>query len=152
MDIDEIRENFHSFNAARRSIIDNAFRDNGIYFGQPPILEYLSRNPDATQKEIADFLSISASSMAVSVKRMEKAGLLMRVSDKNDLRRNNLKLTQKGTELLDFAHETFDRIDEVTFRGFTPEELVMLKSFLSRMKENLACLTQAKTEKEENNA
>lgn len=138
LELDGIRKAFHFYHMTRRNIIDKRFRDGGIYFGQPPILEYLNENPYATQKEIADHLGISPPSVAVSVKRMEKSGLLMRVCDKNDARRNNLQLTEKGRELLDFTHSTFDRIDDITFEGFTDEEITVLEDFLKRMNKNLS--------------
>ena len=151
MKINDIRENFHSFNMLRRSIIDKRFNYSGIYFGQPPILEYLNENDGATQREIADFLNISAASVAVSVKRMEKSGLLMRVCDSHDARRNNLKLTDEGRRRLQFAHSTFEEIDEITFKGFSTEELNALGSFLCRMSENLQ-KSISECEKEDKNA
>ena len=147
MKTDLLREQFHIFNNNRRSVLDKRFMEYGIYFGQPPILNYILNNPDSTQKEIADFLGVSPPSVATSVKRMEKSGLLMRVADKSDARRNNLQITEKGIELLQFAHTAFDEIDAVSLKAFTDEELDMLISFIERMNANLSAHMDEKGEK-----
>ena len=53
--VEKMTKIFRSYQYNHRSIIDSKFRENGLYFGQPPILKYLSENENATQKEIADF-------------------------------------------------------------------------------------------------
>lgn len=135
--VERVTNTFRSFQYNHRSVIESKFRENGLYFGQPPILKYLSEHENATQKEIADFLHISAPSVATSLKRMEEAGLVVRLENKNDARKNTLKLTKKGKELTKFADDYFLRIDNVTFSGFKEDEIEMLVSFLERMNKNL---------------
>ncbi len=145
MDINYIREQFHINNFYRRYIIDKQFKEYGIYFGQPPILEYLAQNPDAAQKEIADHLDISPASIAVSVKRMEKSGLVMRVADKTDARRNNLRISDKGRDLLKFAHNTFDSVDRAMLKGLTEEELDTFARLLTKMNSNMSSMIPEKS-------
>lgn len=140
-------EEFRRYHCKHRNIIDSKFRENGLYFGQPPILKYLSEHKDATQKEIADFLHVSAPSVATSLKRMEEAGLVVRLESKKDARRNTVKLTKKGKELSQFADNMFLVVDDATYRGFTDEEMDTLISLLHRMNENLKVFA-----KEEDNA
>ncbi|MDE5994690.1 MAG: winged helix-turn-helix domain-containing protein, partial [Oscillospiraceae bacterium] len=74
----ELSDMLHLLGISERYIIDRLLEEKGIYFGQPPILCFLSKNPNATQKDIADSLNISPASVAVSVKRMEKSGIIYR--------------------------------------------------------------------------
>lgn len=134
----KVRAIFREYHCNHRNIIDKSFRENGIYFGQPPILKYLSENDNATQKEIADFLHISPPSVATSLKRMEDSGLVVRIADKKDARRNNLRLTEKGKKLSEYADNMFLKMDEATFSDFTDEEIEILIKFLERMNKNLA--------------
>lgn len=145
--VKKVTSAFRIFHCRQRSIIDGKFRENGIYFGQPPILKYLSEHKNATQKEIAEYLHISAPSVATSLKRMEEAGLVMRLENKEDARRNTLKLTKKGKELSQLADNMFLTVDNATYKGFTDEEIEILISFLERMNENLVVYA-----KEEDNA
>ena len=135
--IKNINDAFHSYRYHHRSIIDARFREKGLYFGQPPILKYLSEHKNATQKEIADFLHVSAPSVATSLKRMEESGLVVRVENKKDARRNSIKLTKKGKELVEYEDDLFLRVDDVAYKGFTEEEMDTLVQFLYRINDNL---------------
>ena len=135
--VKKINDTFHRYHCNHRNIVDSRFREKGIYFGQPPILKYLSENENATQKEIADYLHVSAPSVATSLKRMEEAGLVVRLENKEDARKNTLKITPRGREIVKYAENMFLCIDNATYKGFTEEELDMLVSFLERMNNNL---------------
>ena len=135
--IKRINDAFHTYHCRHRSIIDVRFREKGLYFGQPPILKYLSEHKNATQKEIAEFLHVSAPSVATSLKRMEEAGMVVRVEHKKDARRNSIMLTKKGKELVKYADNLFLRVDDVAYKGFSPDEMDTLVEFLERMNNNL---------------
>lgn len=143
----ELCDVLHSVNICERHIVDRLLEDKGIYFGQPPILCYLSKNPNATQKDIADSLGISPASVAVSVKRMEKAGVISRQTDKDDARRNNLSLTKKGRELDEFARQTFLEVDSAKISGFTDEEIHLMLSLIKKMNDNLLTAFPEKTKR-----
>ncbi len=140
--VKKVNDAFHLYHSSHRNLIDARFREKGIYFGQPPILKYLSENKNATQREIAEFLHISVPSVATSLKRMEEAGLVVRLEDKSDARRQIVKLTKKGNELFQYAENTFVYVDSVTYEGFTEEEMDMFISFLERMNNNLKNIAQ----------
>ncbi len=135
--IDNVTRAFRHYNCSHRNLIDAKFRAQGLYFGQPPILKYLSQHQDATQKEIAEYLQVSPPSIATSLKRMEESGLLVRLENPKDARRNNIRLTEKGERLAEFADNMFAQVDSVTYKGFTEEEIELLSSFFERMNENL---------------
>lgn len=135
--VKKVNAAFHSYHCNHRNIIDSRFREKGIYFGQPPILKYLSEHENATQKEIAEHLHISPPSVATSLKRMEESGLVVRLENKKDARRNTVKLTKKGKELHSFAENTFMRINDIAYKGFTEEEMDLMVTFLERMNKNI---------------
>lgn len=134
----ELSDTLHRLGISERYIIDRLLEEKGIYFGQPPILRFLSENPNATQKDIADSLNISPASVAVSVKRMEKSGIISRETDKDDARRNNLSLTEKGVELEKFAKQTFDAVDSAKISGFSEEEISFMLAIIKKMTYNLS--------------
>ena len=140
--VKKINDAFHGYHCTHRSIIESRFREKGLYVGQPPILKFISENKNVTQKEIADFLHVSTPSVAKSLKRMEESGLLVRVENKKDARRNSVKLTKKGRELVEYADSMFLRIDDVAYKGFTEEEMDILVQFLERMTDNLTAFVK----------
>ena len=83
-------------------------------------------------------MHISPPSVATSLKRMEDSGLVVRIADKKDARRNNLRITEKGKKLSEYADNMFLKMDEATFSDFTDEEIEILIKFLERMNKNLA--------------
>lgn len=91
----------------------------------------------ATQKELADLLGISAPTVAVSIKRMVKVGILTKTQDTQDLRRNTITLTEKGKKLIHLCKQVFDQIDHDVFEGFSDDEKLILAGYYQRMLENV---------------
>lgn len=122
----------------RRIYTSKAALSSGLYFGQLAILEYVEHHDMCTQREVAEMIQVSPSSIATSVKRMQRAGLIRKISDESDLRYTRLTITDKGRELAGKCRNAFDKIDHTTFAGFTAEECETLCGYLDRLIDNLA--------------
>ncbi len=109
----------------------------GIYYGQPQILRYLKEHGECSQTEIAKYLNVSSASTAVSIKRMQKSGLLEKKADDSDLRYNKIKITPLGLEKELKSKEIFDECSKKLVSGFSEEEKILLKSYFERMIANL---------------
>jgi DNA-binding MarR family transcriptional regulator len=93
-----------------------------------------------SQQEIAERLGVSPPTAAVSIRRMERAGLLRKVADERDLRRNCITLTPMGSKLVRECKTAFNKIDRRMFEGFTDAELDALRSYYLRMIRNLEAM------------
>ena len=82
-------------------------------------------------------MHVSPASIAVTVRRMERDGLITREADSCDRRRNHLHLTDGGRDYLLRSRQIFDTLDRQLFEGFTPGELSALSGFLERIIRNL---------------
>lgn len=122
----------------KRYVIHQSLRSSDVYFGQPPILDYLSEHGASTQKELSNATGVSPASVAVSVKRMQKSGLLTKVADENDQRCNRIALTDRGEQQVEIMHNCFDKVDSCMFGGFSNEELALYEAFLDRLIQNLS--------------
>lgn len=105
---------------------------------QSRTLIYLHKQTgEVTQKMLEQFLMVKPSTVNGIVDRLEEKGLLRRTTSKVDGRYRILTLTGEGVHFYDdmirVAHEVEDRME----RGFTPEELDTLKSYLLRVADNL---------------
>lgn len=109
-----------------------------IYRGQPEILEYLSKNGDCSQKELADSLGVSPASIATSLKRMSKENFIERTPDENDRRINRLRITEKGEKTRLEGRKKCGKVDKAMFSGFSEEEINSFSAMLSRISENLS--------------
>lgn len=119
----------------------------GLYMGQPRILITIKELEGASQKEIADHLHVTPASLAMSLKRLQKAGFLDRRADSRDTRINKIYLTAKGLEVMEACRSQMIWIDQEMMAGFTDEEKDQLADFLSRIHINLAnCKIDPSTE------
>ena len=120
--------------------------------------DYIKEHNLCTQKELADSLHISPASVATSIKRLEKTGFVKRATDKDDVRKNRLSLTDDGLNILREFRIICDETDKKMFTGFSEEECGLLCSFLQRLYNNLDtenltnCQMKAEIEKDEKKA
>ena len=126
------------------SCVKREFERRGIVrASHPPILFLLrheAENMAASQKEIADRLGISTPTVAISIKRMEKAGLLSKAADESDLRRNLITLTEDGKRQVDEAQDVFEGAYAKMFEGFSPEDCERLRVYFLRIVSNLEAM------------
>ena len=124
--------------ALHRLYIHKEAADKDIYPGQIHILRLVSENETCTQKELASALRVSAASVAVSVKRMEKNGLILRSEDKKDRRIMHISVTERGKKSLACLNDAFFKVDKKMFDGFSAEEIATLDDYLGRICSNLS--------------
>ncbi len=118
--------------------IQKLIRGKEIFKGQFPILEIICMNEGCTQKFIADSLMVSQASIALSVKRLAKAGMIEKTVDEQNLRCNRIYATEKGRAMKEELSAMHDSVDEMSFKGFTDEEIAMIDSLFTRMIHNLS--------------
>lgn len=136
----EIRTIIHTMatvSTVHRSFVSKAANSAGLYFGQPPLLEYVREHPGCTQNELCEIMHVSAPSVAVSVKRLERSGLIEKKPDNDDMRRNMLFITADGELALDRFHENCRDIDERLFDGFSDDDRQAFLDILTHMLHNL---------------
>lgn len=122
----------------RRRMMHEQNHQQEIVPGQYPLLNFLSRYPDASQQELAAMLFVTPASVAQSTKRLQNAGLLRKVCDPGNLRKNRLRITPAGQSAVESFHSLVDTVNEATFRDFNEAEIQQLLSYHNRMIQNLA--------------
>lgn len=140
----ELATTFRKFDRMHRALLDSVVLEEGLYTSQPFLLFMLQKIKNPTQREIADMLKVSAASTAVTLKRMEKAGLIKRVADLKDKRCNRITITKKGNEIANKCKQKFEEIDTYMYIGFTDEEKEMLLKFYKRIEDNIRKLAVEK--------
>jgi DNA-binding MarR family transcriptional regulator len=115
------------------------FQELGLSDGQPKVLYILKRSEGCVQKKLAQLCQIRESTMTVLLTKMEEKGYIyketLRVS--GGKRAYGIYLTEQGRELSDRLVELVDRLEELSFEGFSREEKEQLFSLLDRVKSNL---------------
>lgn len=128
---------FEKLHLMRRIIRQKTTIDFPMHPGQLHLLEFINKNKGCTQAEVAEHLMISPASVAVSTKRMEKAGLIEKKVAEDNLRCKRLYITDKGRKLSERCREAFDEFDKVMFGGFSEDDLGTLKNYLDRLLDNV---------------
>ena len=134
----EIINRMNKLNLLHRMSIQTEGYKNGLYLGQLPILEYIRKNSRCTQRELASFLGVSPPSIATSVKRMQKAGLIEKETDETDQRYSRLSITKKGILISEKCRSQYDYVDAQLFAGFDEKECETLYKFFGRMINNIS--------------
>lgn len=140
----ELASTFRHFERLHRALLDSIVLDMGLYSSQPFLLFMLQKTNEPTQKEIADMLNVSPASTAVTIKRMEKAGLIKRVIDEKDSRCNRITITPKGNKLANECTQKFGEIDSYMYNGFSEQEQQQLLDFYKRIETNIKKLANDK--------
>ena len=83
-------EKYIMANKLHRMYLQRELNKSGVYRSQHQILMFISKFPNASQKEIANRQHVSTATIAVSLKKMEKGGYISRVTDKDDNRYNQI--------------------------------------------------------------
>ena len=109
----------------------------GIYRGQPPIMGLLYQHDGMSQKEMASALNLSPATMTVTLKRMEKAGLVRREMDEHDQRILRVHLSEQGRQMWLKSADQIRAVTEELMEGFTPEEEQQMREYLYRIARNM---------------
>lgn len=121
-----------------RKSVENIVSKLGCKHTQHRILLYLNDNLDApSQKQIAKFFNISPAAAAVTLKKMEKSGLIERTVWEDDNRVHQINMTEYGKQIIQATRQIFKSLDLATFEGFNQAELESFMNYLERMQNNI---------------
>jgi DNA-binding MarR family transcriptional regulator len=115
--------------------------------GQPMMLFVLSdarcSGKQCTQTELCSILHLSASTVTMSIKSLERRGYVRRRADQEDMRRNIVEITESGAETAELCRRAFDDIDRAMYAGFSPEQRHNIAAIFEQITNNLLSLKDA---------
>ena len=114
-----------------------ALRPLGLTPAYLPPLFILSEVGTSTQTELAAIAAISQPTMASTLRRMERDGLIVRVKDTTDSRRENISLTDRARELLPEVEAHGKSINQAATEGLSAHSASQLITMLRHTAENL---------------
>lgn len=132
-------------NQMHKRMLENNLEGTGIHRAQHRLLMTLACDRFQSQVELARRLEISPATIAVSLKTLEKAGLIERRAGQEDNRVNFVELTVKGRRVVEDSRDYFDMLDQQMYQGFTREERIQFSHFLERVYENMQGMAEKQT-------
>ncbi len=137
----KIAELMHLFlytNRLHRSRMEDKIASLGIHGSQHHTLAIIAANKSLCQRDIAQQLDISSAAVAVTLTKLENAGLITKTQSFDDARMNHVTITDKGSALLKASRRLLDELDEDFFNGITDEEIEAMSATLKKVSENAA--------------
>lgn len=110
---------------------------HGVMPAQYPVLRCLNELKVSTQIELSRLCSIEQPSMAVTLSRMEKGGLIERKTDDSDARRKFVTLTAHGQDMLQLMTLHAHAVYELATEGLSDEEIQGFLQVCAKMTKNL---------------
>lgn len=102
--------------------LENRIKPHGLALGAFPALLHLWERDGLTQKELVDLLGIEQPTMAATLARMERDGLVTRHKGEADGRVQFVRLTARARALREVAVAEASAVNERALIGLTPQE------------------------------
>ena len=129
-----------------RTAVNRYVEKNDLQKSQHRLLLVLSHlieeSSNVSQRDLAESLNVTPAAVAVTLKKLEKGGIISKTTSETDNRYNELSITEKGRQIVKDSKKAFRSTDMQIFKDFTTEEMEQLLSFLGRMEANLLPLTE----------
>jgi DNA-binding MarR family transcriptional regulator len=138
---DCLMKEIHQIGHMIKGQLRHGIREMGLKeVGHPYILKVLdephNKGQVDNQRDLAEVLRISPAAIAQSIKRMEQEGLLLKISDENDLRVNQITITDKGRAYVEQINHGLQVLAEQIFTDFTEQEIQQYHEYNTRIIEN----------------
>lgn len=109
----------------------------GMSGGYRRMLFHLAHEDGLTQLDLVSRTHLTAPTVSVSLKKMEKERLVKRITDDKDLRQVRVYLTEKGRELDRFIREKSRENEDKMHEGISNDEWEVLRRILVKVFKNM---------------
>jgi MarR family transcriptional regulator, organic hydroperoxide resistance regulator len=110
----------------------------GLHAGQDLVIFRLLEEDGLSQSQLAAVLGVEIATVAKTVQRMEKEGLLIRRQDAEDARISRVYLTEKGWSLGEPTLQIWKDIDACLVKGMSQAEQLLFRRLLVQAAANFS--------------
>jgi MarR family transcriptional regulator, organic hydroperoxide resistance regulator len=121
---------------AHRTYVNTALHEINLHVGQEHMVWQLARQEGMSQAELAQALSIDASTTTKMLARLERDGVVERQAHPEDARALLVYLTPHGQALVQSIDAIWQRAESILLQGLTETEQTLLRRLLLQMHEN----------------
>ncbi|WP_040672078.1 MarR family winged helix-turn-helix transcriptional regulator [Rhodobacter ferrooxidans] len=121
--------------------LEARIKPHGLALGAFPALLHLWENDGLTQKDLVDRLGIEQPTMAATLARMERDGLVTRQKDEADARVQRVRLTPRARALKQVAIAEAAEVNALALSGLEPGEQ---RQFLENLRQVITALQPPK--------
>lgn len=117
--------------------VERQTKSLGISAGQVPALLILAETPNLTQAELAQKTAIAQPTIANTLKRMERDGLLVQSADGTDKRKHRYALSDHAQQKLPDVKRALGRVLKQAQHTISPEHMRIYISVMTQIVTNL---------------
>jgi len=129
-----IREVFRVFKKRIESIQDENIKLSTDQFG---LLHNITiKSEEVIQQDMAEIMCKDKSAILRLIDSLEHKGLVRRVTDLKDRRKNYLMVTKSGHQVLDYYKEILSELLQGMYKGITQEEIETFNNVIRKIKIN----------------
>ncbi|MGF1472841.1 MAG: MarR family winged helix-turn-helix transcriptional regulator [Rubrobacteraceae bacterium] len=120
-----------------RGNVGELLAEVGLHVGQEMVLIELWETDGLRGGELAVRLGVEPPTITKMLRRLEKCGLVERRRDPEDARSYRIFLTAKGRSLEEPVTRCWERVEEKTLAGLSPEERRAFHALLTKVRAEL---------------
>jgi DNA-binding MarR family transcriptional regulator len=117
---------------------------HAVYAGAYAVIAWLMQLTDSTQGELSRLIGIEQPTMAITLRRLERDGLIERTPDPNHGRRSRVRLTARGKMISQVMRVAARSLEKVATRGLSAAELNEFFRIAELMIQNLSSERRSK--------
>ena len=122
----------------------------GISGAQWKVIASLAITNGLSQKELADFLSLDASSLVPVIDRLERNQFVTRKSDPKDRRNNRIFITKKSESIIDSIVNAILKLRKAVYKNIPVRDIETTKKVLQKMTKNAESFVSEKPNRSQN--
>lgn len=122
--------------------IDQKLKPLGLSSAYMPVIFALARGDALSQRSLTEAAAIEQPTMAATLKRMERDGLVAKRPDPDDRRSSFYSLTPKGLELTEAVRAAGHAVNDTAMEGLSDDERAAYLALLGKVVANLERATR----------
>ncbi len=101
------------------------------------VMKPLMEHDGLTQLEIVNITKLKAPTISITLRNMEREGIVRREKNDNDRRETHVFITDKGRKMHDQILQAFDNAEKLMLEGISEKELDSVGKLIKKMTDNL---------------
>ena len=113
------------------------FEKTGMRYSYRHVLKPLMENDSLTQLELVRITKLKAPTISITLRNMEREGIVSRCKSDSDRRETHVAITDKGRKIYKKVLEVLAKAEKITLKGFSEDDLNTLLDMMHKISTNL---------------
>lgn len=109
----------------------------GMRYSYRHIMKPLMENESLTQLELVKITNLKAPTISITLRNMERDGIVRREKNDTDRRETHVYITDKGKKMYAKVLTALDKAEKTMLKGLSEKDLKAMRTTLEKMSANL---------------